>query len=74
MKSLSNLSKEQLDKLIDLYADRSVMRMSYKEMENIIYDMLVETMNIQSKQAVIDTIKMEFSSSEIEEMLEVITE
>lgn len=71
---LSDVTNEQLDKLIDLYADRSVMRMSYKEMENIIYDMLVETMSIQSKQAVIDTIKMEFSSSEIEEMLEVISE
>lgn len=73
MKNLSNLSEEQLDKLIDLYADRSVMRMSIKEMQGIIYDILVETMSIQSKQAVIDTIKMEFSTSEIEEMLEVIT-
>lgn len=71
---LSDVTKEQLDKLIDVYADRSVLRMSLKEMEGIIYDILVENMSMLSKEAVIDTIRMEFSNSEIEAMMEEITE
>lgn len=71
---LSDVTNEQLDKLIDLYAERSVMRMSIKEMQNILYDIYAENMSILSKDAVLDTIEMEFSTSEIEEMLDVITE
>lgn len=71
---LSDVTNEQLDKLIDLYAERSVMRMSLKEMQNLLYDIYAENMSILSKDAVLDTIEMEFSTSEIEEMLEMITE
>ena len=74
MKNLSNLSNSQFKQLIELYAERTVDKMSLNEMKNILYDIYVDTMEIQSKEAVIDTIKMEFSSFEIEEMLDVITE
>jgi hypothetical protein len=70
---LSDVTNEQLDKLIEVYAEVSVSRMSLKEIQGIIYDFLVENMSIQSKQDVIDTIKREFSYSEIEVMMEEIS-
>jgi len=67
------LTPEQLDQLVELYAERCVEDMDTKCLEQFVYDTLVENLSIQSEEDVLEQISCVYDEETVQEMIESVT-
>lgn len=69
MKTISDLTNQQLSEFLQIYADRQVDKMSRKELEQIVYDSLVENLSFMGNADLIEYFQSVLSGDEIDKLL-----
>lgn len=64
------VTQQQLQELIEAYCDRCVDDMSYKEMGQILFEMMVDSFSNYSPQEMMDTIKTIYDESYLNSLCE----
>ena len=64
------LSSDQLNQLVEMYAERMVDTMDTKTMEAFIFDTIVENMGVQSEEDIIQHLSHHYDDDELTDMIE----
>jgi hypothetical protein len=64
------LSSDQLNQLVEMYAERMVDNMDTKTMEAFIFDTIVENMGVQSEEDIIQHLSGYYDDDELTDMIE----
>ena len=67
------LTPEQIDQLIELYANRCVDNMDTKRLEQFVYDTLVENLSIMGEEDVLQQISGVYDEETLQEMINNVT-
>jgi hypothetical protein len=67
------LTPEQLDQLVELYADRCVDDMDTKCLMQFVYDAIVENLSIQTEEDILEQISCVYDEETVQEMIESVT-
>ena len=70
---IMNLTSEQLNDLVEKYCDRVVNEMDIKTMEQMIYDLLVDSFSSQSEKEMEDLICSVYDEDYYKELVEEVT-
>jgi len=67
------LTPEQLDQLVELYADRCVDDMDTKCLMQFVYDAIVENLSIQTEEDILEQISCVYDEETVQEMIKSVT-